>query len=186
MKRDEFVKKCTAIGALSFLALTLPEKQLVAQAVKANSNNPVNNANREQITNLLKFIDGNMDNSVKQKVFGKLGYECFHCTNAEKWIKSMELNSLLEFVNNGKSSRWERIEYSQEKQVLKIIGLKTPCDCAYSQCQLPPKSLCNYCCKSFMQELFGTLLEKKVKVSIDESIILGGERCSVTVFVKST
>ncbi len=181
MKRKEFIRKCSACGVLSFLSLSLPDKQLNAQVSKTNINKSVRDENREQITKLLSFVDGDMDESIKQKVFGKLGYECFHCTNAEKWIKSMNLDSLLEFVNNGKSSRWENIQSDSEKSVIKVIGRKVPCDCAYAQGQQPPKSLCNYCCKSFMQEFFGTLFEKKVKVTIDETIILGGERCSETI-----
>jgi hypothetical protein len=181
MKRNEFIKKSTACGLISFLAMTLPGKQLSSHTTETNNNKSVNDVNREQITNLLKFVDRDMDDSTKQKVFGKLGYECFHCTNAEKWIKSMSLDSLLDFVNNGKSGRWKRIEYSPESQVLKVIGRKTPCDCAYSLGQQSPKSLCNYCCKGFMQELFGNLLGKKVRVTIDESIILGGDKCCTTI-----
>jgi hypothetical protein len=180
MERKEFIQKCSACGVLSFLSLTLPDKQLNAQLSKTNKKT-LRNANREQITNLLCFVEGDMDEPIKQKVFRKLGYECFHCTNAEKWIKSMNLTSLIKFVNNGKSSRWERIVYNPEKSVLKIIGRKAPCDCPYAQIEQPPKSLCNYCCKSFMQECFGTLFGKKVKVAIDESIILGAERCSETI-----
>jgi hypothetical protein len=180
MKRKEFIKKSTSCGVISLLSLTLPDKQLNAQASNTN-NKSVKDANREQITNLLSYVDGSMDEPKKQKVFNKLGYECFHCTNAEKWVKSMNLTSLIEFVNDGKSSRWERIDYDSEKLVLKVTGRKVPCDCAYAQGQHPPKSLCNYCCKSFMQEFFGTLFERKVKVTIDGSIILGGERCSVTI-----
>jgi hypothetical protein len=181
MKREEFVKKSTTCGLLSLLYLALPEKQLGSQAIKTNNKNMVNNANREQITKLLGFIDSELDEPIKQKVFGKLGYECFYCMKAVTWIKSMNLTSLIETVNNGNSSRWERIEYIPEKGVLKVIGRKAPCTCAYSQEQKPPKSLCNYCCKSFMREFFGTLFEKKITVIIDESVILGGERCSATI-----
>ena len=182
MERKEFIRKCSACGMLSFLSITLPDKQLNAQAIETN-NKSVRDANREQITELLSFVDGNMNESIKQKVFGRLGYECFYCTNAVKWIKSMNLTDLIEFVNNRKSSRWEKIDYYHEKSVLKVTGRKVPCDCAYAQGQQPPKSLCNYCCKSFMQEFFGTLFEKKVKVTIDESIILGAERCSETIII---
>jgi hypothetical protein len=178
MKRKDFIKNSTACGVLSLLSLELLENQLNAQTIKTNSANTVNDANREQITKLLKFVDSEMNSSTKQKVFGKLGYECFHCTNAEKWIKSMNSDSLIEFVNNGKSNRWERIEYDPEKQILKVIGRKVSCDCAYSQCQQPPIS-----CKGFMKEFFGTLFEKKVYVTIDESVILGGDRCSSTIII---
>ncbi len=181
MERKEFIKTSTTCGVLSLLYLALPDKFLSSQTIKTSNGNSVNDVNREQITKLLDFIDGDIDESIKQKVFGKLGYECFYCTKAVTWIKSMNLTSLIETVNNGNSSRWERIEYSPEKGILKVIGRKAPCVCAYSQEQKPPKSLCNYCCKSFMKEFFGTLFEKKVTVTINESVILGGERCSATI-----
>jgi len=183
MKRNEFIRKCSACGVLSFLSLTLPDKQPGARAIKTNNNQSVRDANREQITKLLSFIDSDMAEPIKQKVFGRLGYECFHCTNAEKWIKSMNPDGLLEFVNNGKSSRWERIDSNLEKSVLKITGRKAPCDCAYSHGQRPPKSLCRYCCKGFLQECFVTLFNKKVNVTIDESTLLGAERCSATIVI---
>jgi len=183
MKRKEFIRKCTAYGLLSFISLTLPNKRLGAEEPKTNNNDQANNVNCEQIVRLLCHIDGDMDESIKQEIFSKLGYECFYCTYAVKWIKSMNVAGLIEFVNNGKSSRWERLEYSLGKSTLKVIGRKAPCDCAYAQGKKPPKSLCNYCCKKFLQELFGTLFGKKVDVAIDESIILGGERCSATVVI---
>jgi len=49
----------------------------------------------------------------------------------------LNLTSLIEFVNDGKSSRWERIDYDSEKLVLKVTGRKVPCDCAYAQGSTP-------------------------------------------------
>jgi hypothetical protein len=181
MERKEFIKKSTMCGVLSFLCLALPDKLLNSQTIKTNNENAVNNVNREQITRLLDFIDSELDDPIKKEVFGKLGYECFYCTKAVTWIKSMNLTRLIETVNNGNSSRWERIEYIPENGILKVIGRKAPCNCAYSQAQKSPKSLCNYCCKNFLKELFGTLFEKKITVTINDSIILGGERCSATI-----
>jgi hypothetical protein len=181
MERNEFIKKSTTCGVISLLCLALPDKLLNSQTNKTINESAVNNVNREQITKLLSFIDSSLDEPIKQEVFGKLGYECFHCTKAAAWIKSMNLTSLIETVNNGNSSRWERIEYGSEKGILKVVGRKAPCVCAYSQEQKSPKSLCNYCCKSFMKELFGTLFGKKITVTINESVILGGERCSATI-----
>lgn len=183
MKRNDFINKCAACGFLSFMAYPLPGKQLGKPDVIINTNNPEHDINREQMVRVISFVDKDMDESVKQQFFTKLGQECFHCTNAEKWIKSMNLNGLLEFINNGKSSRWERIEYNADKSILKVIGRQAPCNCAFAQVNQPPKSLCNYCCKGFMKEFFGTLFEKKVYVTIDESVILGGERCSSTITI---
>ncbi|MGA7721494.1 MAG: hypothetical protein WCA84_09990 [Ignavibacteriaceae bacterium] len=79
------------------------------------------------------------------------------------------------------SVRWEKIEYNAEQSVLKITGRKVECNCTFAREQQKPKSLCNYCCKSFLQEFFGTLLNNKVKTVIDETVILGGERCCATI-----
>jgi len=183
MKRNDFIKKCTTCGMMSFMAFSLPGKYFVTQEVDNDNNNPAFNINQEQILRVISYMDSNMDESVKQQFFTKLGQECFHCTNAEKWLKNMTLNDLLEFVNNGKSSRWERLEYYPDKSILNVIGREAPCDCAFAQVDQPPRSLCNYCCNGFLKEFFGTLFEKKIEVAIDESVILGGERCSATIII---
>ena len=182
MKRDEFIKKCTACGAFSLIALTIPENLLIANPLYANEKLSTE-INRDQILKFISYLDCEMDESVRQKIFCKLGYECFYCTNADNWIKNMNLSSLIETINNGKSSRWEKIEYNPEQSVLKITGRKAPCSCTFAQEQQKPKSLCNYCRKSFFQEFFGTLLNKNVKAVIDETVILGGERCCATIFI---
>jgi len=181
MERKEFIKKSTACGVLSLLYLALPEKQLNAQTIGTGAKDTATPANREQITKLLGFVESELDEPVKREIFSKLGYECFYCTNAAPWIKSMTLASLIETVNKGGSSHWERMEYNTEKGVLKVIGRKSPCTCAYAQGPNPPKSFCNSCSVSFMNELFGSLLGKKVRTTVDESVILGGERCSATI-----
>jgi len=183
MKRNDFIKKCTACGVMSFVAFSLPGKQSDPKEVNNDKSKPALNINPEQIIKIIRFVDKDMDESVKQHFFTRLGQECFHCTNAEKWLKSMDLNSLLDFVNSGKSSRWERLEYDTDKSILKIIGRKAPCSCAFAQVDQPPESLCTYCCKGFLKEFFGTLFKKKVDVAIDESVILGGERCSATIII---
>jgi hypothetical protein len=76
-------------------------------------------------------------------------------------------------VNRGESTYWENLEYDNEKSVITLVGRKfQSCNCEYGQFNEPPQSLCNYCCKRFQEELFGLLLNKKVNVKIDESMIL--------------
>lgn len=183
MQRKDFIKKCTSCGALALMGLGLPYMQPDPSTIGTGITTNFPEANDRQILHLLSFIDAKTDEPVKNAIFGRLGFECFHCTNAEKWIRSMDLNDLLEFVNNGKSSRWEKLEYCSDTSRIDIIGRKVPCDCQYAQFKDPPKSLCTYCCKGFLKEFFGNLLKKNVDVTIGETVLRGGERCCAIITI---
>ncbi|MDP3445191.1 MAG: hypothetical protein Q8T08_20210, partial [Ignavibacteria bacterium] len=102
------------------------------------------------------------------------------------WIISFknDLKSFFDRVNSNKSEQWERIEYNPEISAIKITGRPADrCACPFAQATNPPKSLCNYCCKNFQKNMFEMLLDKPVKVQLDETFLLGGKRCSVTIFV---
>lgn len=186
MKRKEFINKCSTCGTLSLLALFNSDK------VYAQENNTIKDdrdsepMNKKQIRQLLKFIDLSINESDKEKIFNKLGIECLYSRNYDKWVISFRdrQDEYFDRVKRGESKYWEKLEYDKDKSVITLVGRKfQTCVCEYGQCSEPPESLCNYCCKRFQEELFGLLLEKKVNVRIDESIILGGERCSTTIFV---
>jgi hypothetical protein len=186
MKRKEFIDRCCTCGALSLLGLYSPQTvsgKAVATEQSASDNIPMN---KDQIKALMKFIDESINESDKAKIFQKLGTECFHSRNTESWVNRFKDNpdELFDGVNRGESKYWEKLEYDKEKSVIRLVGREvSACACQYSQCEQPPESLCNYCCKKFQEEIFEHLLNKKVNVRIDESFILGSNRCSTTIFV---
>jgi hypothetical protein len=186
MKRKEFLNTCNTCGALSLLGLfNIDMVNAQGNSIKKEDTDgePMN---KDQIRQLLKFIDSSINKSNRKKIFNTLGVDCLYTRNLDKWVVSFK-NNQQEFFNRvqrGESKYWEKLEYDKEKSVITLVGRKfQSCACEYGQCNEPPKSLCNYCCKSFQEELFGILLGKNVNVRIDESIILGGERCSTTIFV---
>jgi hypothetical protein len=61
--------------------------------------------------------------------------------------------------------------------------MQDKCACALGDVENPPKSLCNYCCKTFQEDVFSELFQKKVRVEITESSILGGKRCSTAIYI---
>jgi hypothetical protein len=183
MKRKDFLNKCGACSAVSLLGLFGFD---TAIAQTANNNSDSEPMNQKQITQLLKFIDSSIDESDKEKIFHELGVECLYSRNYDKGLIKFRdnLDEYFNRVKRGESKYWDKLEYDKEKSIITLVGKKREnCACQYGQCEQPPKSLCNYCCKRFQEELFGLLLEKKVNVRIDESVILGGERCSTTIFV---
>lgn len=143
--------------------------------------------NQEQVKNLLRFIDSSQSEAIKDSIFSQLGYECFYARNLDKWIKQYteDVQAFLDNVNvHHKSRYWERLEFNADRTALILTGKKVRgCACAFADCSQPPKSLCHYCCKNFQQELFGTLLGRKVKVEITEAHLFGDERCSTTIHI---
>ena len=187
MKRKDFLNKCASCGALSLLALFYPGKVNAGEANIMNEDTDGEPMNKTQIRQLLKFIDKSVSEPHKGNIFSKLGYECLYSRNYDKWIAGFNDNKdeFFNRVQRGESKYWEKLEYDKEKAVITLVGRKfQTCACDYGKCDEPPKSLCNYCCKNFQQEMFGLLLDKTVEVRIDESVILGGERCSTTIFVR--
>lgn len=186
MNRKEFLNKCGSCGALSLLALFHPIKTEANSKILRKDDESSEPMNKTQIQEVLKFIHSSVKSSEKEKIFNKLGTECLYSRDYDKWIigQRENLDEFFNRVQRGESTYWEKLEYDKEKSVITLVGRKfTSCVCEYGKCDDPPESLCNYCCKRFQEELFGLLLNKKVKVRIDESIILGGERCSTTIFV---
>ena len=145
--------------------------------------------NQEQVKNILKFIDASQSESVKNSIFSQLGHECFYARKLDGWIGQYrgDVQAFLDRVNIQHASKyWERLEFTEDRTMLILTGKKVQgCACAFADCSQPPQSLCHYCCKNFQQELFGMLLGQKVEVTITESYLLGGERCSTTIHLVS-
>ncbi len=141
--------------------------------------------NQEQVKNVLRFVDASQSEAVKAAIFGQLGHECFYARKLDGWIAQYtgDVQAFLDRINIQHASKyWERLEFTEDRTMLILTGKKVDgCACAFADCLQPPLSLCHYCCKAFQQELFGTLLGRKVEVTITASYLLGDERCSTSV-----
>jgi hypothetical protein len=139
---------------------------------------------REQVRNTLRFIDETQPDEVKRAVFGRLGRECFYSRNLDAWIGQYtgDVQTFLDWVNvEHKSRYWERLEFTDDRTLV-LTGRKVEgCACAFADCPHPPVSLCDHCCKTFQEELFGTLLGKPVDVTITEAFLRGDERCNTVI-----
>ena len=90
----------------------------------------------------------------------------------------------MDYVNGNRSRYWEKLDYDKDGGIIKVTSRKFgKCPCAYAQCQQPAKALCTHCCKALQTELFKAMTGRDVTVQIDESILLGGERCRTTVHI---
>jgi len=144
--------------------------------------------NQEQVRNLLKHIDASMDETVKSAIFTQLGHECFHSNHLDQWIDEFkgDVQRFLDSINiDHQSPYWESLVFSADKSRLTLTGREvTGCACPFADCSAPPLSLCNYCCKSFQQEIFSALFGKPVEVTITESFLWGNRRCSTIIDIR--
>jgi hypothetical protein len=192
MDRKKFLKCACGLGIGSCAGFGILSKNNLIAAVTPNSNSdkktPLVPVDTRQIQNVLSYIESSMDESVNKYIFEKLGAE--HLTHPEflKWINENknDIKGYFDRINSNKDTYWDTIEYDPEASAIKIIGKPVDrCACPYAQSENPPLSLCNHCCVGFQKAMFEMLLDKPVtKVVIDESYLLGGKRCSSTMYIK--
>lgn len=184
MERLTFIKSGCVCGLLSLLPDTGFANQAPDQDQFAKKSSPIDMSGK-QVQEILKFIDSSIDDPAREKVFSRLGYECFHSRQMDKWIGKYTGNvqAFLDMVNvEKKSVYWENLEFNVDRSALKLTGKKVEgCACAFADCQNPPKSLCHFCCKNFQQELFGMLLAQKVNVEITKAYLLGDDSCDTLI-----
>jgi hypothetical protein len=188
MDRKNFFKKACGIGLGSCVGFGLLSKGDLFAATQDNNiteGTPIAPVDARQVQNVLYFIETSMEETVKESVFERLGYEHTTDVGFKNWILGYKNNikSFFDKVNSNKDTYWEKMEYDPERSAIRIIGKPVDkCACPYAQCQNAPKSLCHFCCKNFQKSMFELLLERPVKVQIDESFLLGCKRCSTTIF----
>jgi hypothetical protein len=148
---------------------------------------PLIDMNKEQVKNILKYIDSMNNRNIKRDIFCQLGNECFNSGHTKEWVMGFK-NDYQSFIDNvnikDMSPYWEKFEFNEDKSILYLTGKKvTQCVCAFGNTKNPPESLCKYCCKTFQEKIFRMLFNRNVNVEITESSILGGERCNTAIHI---
>ena len=189
MDRKKFLRCACGMGVGSFagIGILTNNKLFAADDSESEKKTPLVPVDARQIRNVLCYIDSSMDESVKKRIFERLGAEHLTHPGFINYINETkkDLKGYFDRINASNDTYWEKIEYHPETSTIKITGKPFDrCACSYAQCENPPLSLCNYCCIGFQKIMFEMLLDKPViKVRQDESYLLGGKRCSVTIFV---
>jgi hypothetical protein len=191
MDRKDFLKSACGLGICSCAGVSLLTDYKLSAAVIENTDTdkktPLVPVDLRQIQNVLSYIDSLTDESMKKNIFEKLGAEHVAHEGFKNWINENKKNikGYFDWINSNKDNYWEKIEYDPVASTVKITGKPVDrCACPYAQPEKPTFSLCNYCCIGFQKAMFEALLDKPViKVQIDESYLLGGNRCSSTMFI---
>jgi len=150
-----------------------------------NSYRSEDEVNREQMKQLLKYVECSQSEPVIKSIFGQLGRECFRARRLDAWLETYhgDVPAFLDRVNVQQASKyWERLEFTGDGKTLVLTGRKVEgCACGFADHASPPQSLCHYCCKEFQQAFFGQLLGQDVEVEITAAFLLGDERCNTEI-----
>jgi len=114
----------------------------------------------------------------------KVVYEKFgdNCANTCGSVAKTEVykGNLEKYMEDLPSlDKWqEKAWFDKEKQLVTIIGTKrNACVCSMAKASKDPK-WCHLCCAGHQKAIFENLLDKKVEVTMGETLLLGGERCN--------
>jgi hypothetical protein len=181
MNRKEFFTKacktgicaCAGVSLLSSTPLTAQENEK-----KECPNDWKIGFMQKRFAKLIDSMEEKLSPEQREQLIEQMGRACSGESN-EKW-KSYDGNIDLLMTDIEKDFA-EKATYDKLSQTIKIIGRKADtCFCPFSGGKNISKGFCN-CSKGWQKNTIETISGKKAEVTIDSSILFGGDRCSFTV-----
>jgi hypothetical protein len=121
--------------------------------------------NREQVKNILKFVDRTQSETIKENIFSQLGYECFFARKLDAWIEQYRGNvqGFLDRVNVQKASKyWEKLEYNEDNTKLILTGKKSRDAHVHLRiARIPPNHYVDIAARTFNKRCLECCLSKK-------------------------
>ena len=120
MKRKEFLNGCGAFALFEFFDPDRTKVLNSPEVIQDTKDDPdVIPVNRDQIVQLLKYIDSSVSESQKKKIFSRLGYGCLYSRGLDKWVVSFKdkQNDFFDRVQRDESKYWEKLIYDIAKSL---------------------------------------------------------------------
>lgn len=183
MDRKDFFKnicKCSACGCAGMMLLS-PANLLTNNDISEDKEVDWRiGFMQNRIAKLIESMNGNIDKGVLASLLENMGRHCAK-ENSEYYVKFKgDLNGYLKNLEE-----WvEKAEHDEENGIVKIAGKKNnSCYCPFVDISKMPKEFCN-CTKGWNQEIYEAIIGKPVDVTIDTTVLWGGESCSFTITYK--
>ncbi len=136
------------------------------------------NHSRKQWTNLYKQLSTDVDESTQISILEEMGKNCAKSLGwADNFIDNPE--GFFEFMNERAG---ENFQYDKEEGKILITTKDRDCDCYMIDSSTMPSVYCN-CSKGWQMHTYETILKKKVKVEVLESVLMGSKKCVFEVTV---
>lgn len=180
MNRKEFFKSCAG-GLCACAAVSLiPATSLAAEEPKADDWRP--HFIKERYAKLIEILSGKMDEEELNGVLHELGAFC--SSTVDEWTSKYKGNfeGFRRVLQQGSSG--DDASYNRETGIITMTSpARTDCFCPMiSVATHTPSVVCN-CSLGWQQHTWETILQKKVKVELKESVLRGGTRCVFEIHV---
>ncbi|MBN2426527.1 MAG: hypothetical protein JXR46_04455 [Calditrichaceae bacterium] len=184
MQRKEFLKSACSMGLCSCVGLAAFTPSEIHAQEEKNENKEVEQLNKKmdfihkRFAKLVEILKENVPEDKRKKIFEELGMAC---SGEYKGHYSKYVNNIDGFISEVMAKWEESVNHDKNKKTITIIGKKMDnCYCALADKAVTPGDFCD-CSLGWQKGIYEYILGKKVKVTVDESILRGGERCSFTI-----
>lgn len=181
MNRKEFLKNCVCgLCTCAAVGVTVPDAAS-AEEVRAPEDWRLGFVKR-RYAKMLEILSRRLDEKELNETLFALGTFC--SSLGDEFLKKHrgDLEGFRKAVKQGVSG--DNITYDLEKGLITMASEeRTDCFCPFiSRFNHTPQVACN-CSLGWQQHTWETLLEKKVKVELTESVLRGGKRCVFQIHV---
>lgn len=128
---------------------------------------------KKRYAKLIGILAGKVDEATLNEILRQLGYSC---AGGYSLVKKHQ-GDVDGFIREFKKQANEDITYDREKGIVSVVGPERgDCFCPLIDKNLMSGKVCN-CSLGWQQCTYETLLGKKVRVELKESVLRGGKRC---------
>jgi predicted hydrocarbon binding protein len=134
---------------------------------------------KKRYAKLLEDLAGRVDQATLDDILQHLGRYCASTLS----LLAKHPGDIDGFIAEFKKRANEDVTYDRAQGTITIVGPeRSDCFCPLIDGRYTPKAACN-CSLGWQQQVYETLLGKKVRVELTESVLRGGKRCSFVVHV---
>ena len=179
MNRKEFLKSCACgLCACGAAALMAPAESFAAETAPAEDWRL--GFVQRRYAKLIEILSGRLEKKALNEVLFDLGTFCSSGNKQPKFRGDFD-----GFCKHFKEKFHEDISYDREKGIITMTSSeRTDCFCPlHSRLAHTPDAVCN-CSLGWQQQTWETVLQKKVRVELIESVLRGGKRCIFKIHVE--
>jgi hypothetical protein len=181
MNRKEFFTKACKSGICACAGVSLLSSTPLSAQENEKKNCPDDwkiGFMQKRFAKLIDSMEEKLTPEQKDQLLEDMGQMCSAQSN-EKW---KSYNGNIEKLAADMEKEWaEKVTYDKQNQTITIVGRKTDiCFCPFAGGKNISKGFCN-CTKGWQKNTLETISGKKAEVTINSSVLFGGDRCSFTV-----
>jgi predicted ArsR family transcriptional regulator len=179
MDRKEFFRTCAAGLCACTAASLIPNTNLAA------SESPAETWRlrfvQQRYAALLRILSSRLDEKGMNEVLHDLGSHCADFWN-QVALHRGDFDGFCKALKQSVSG--DEVAWDREKGVIHVVSPeRTDCFCPLSSVHHnTPSVVCN-CSLGWQQQAWETVLDKKVRVELKESVLRGGKRCVFEIYV---